>query len=87
MAGLTHTSVATGFDEALVQRLLARALARSLHEVYLGRRERRELSRRVPPLLAQRGPPGTHDVALVGWTLDALRGMRSGETIRVRTGG
>lgn len=120
MAGLSHTPVATGFDDDLVQRLLARALALparvpvfgisglqgsgkstlarqlvvaarsqgvkalalSLDDFYLGRRERRELSRRVHPLLAQRGPPGTHDIALACGTLDSLRGMRPGETVR-----
>ena len=59
------------------------ALALSLDDFYLGRRERRELSRRVHPLLAQRGPPGTHDVALACRTLAELRGMRPGEIVRV----
>lgn len=59
------------------------ALALSLDDFYLGRRERRELSRRVHPLLAQRGPPGTHDVALACRTLDALRAMGPGEIVRV----
>lgn len=121
MARPSHTPAAPGFDDALVQRLLARAralpaqvpvfgitglqgsgkstlarqlvsaartagveaLALSLDDFYLGRRERRELSRRVHPLLAQRGPPGTHDVALACRTLDSLRGMRPGAIVRV----
>jgi D-glycerate 3-kinase len=45
----------------------------SLDDFYLGRRERRRLARRVHPLLAQRGPPGSHDVALALATVDALR--------------
>lgn len=121
MARPSHTPAATGFDEVLVQRLLARALALpgqapvfgitglpgsgkstlarqlvvaarkqgtdvvalSLDDFYLGRRERRALSRRVHPLLAQRGPPGTHDVALACRTLDALRAMQPGDIVRV----
>ncbi len=121
MARPSHTPAATGFDEALVQRLLNQALALpaqapvfgitglpgsgkstlarqlvgaarkkgifavalSLDDFYLGRRERRALSRRVHPLLAQRGPPGTHDVALACRTLDALRAMRPGDIVRV----
>lgn len=117
----SHTPVAPGFDDALVQRLLARALAlpapvpvfgisglqgsgkstlakqlvsaarkrgvralaQSLDDFYLGRRERRELSRTVHPLLAQRGPPGTHDLALARRTLDALRAMQPGEVVTV----
>ena len=121
MARPSHTPAAPGFDDAFVQRLLARALALpapvpvfgisglqgsgksslarqlvsaarqrgvkalalSLDDFYLGRRERRELSRRVHPLLAQRGPPGTHDVALACRTLDALRTMQPGDIVRV----
>ena len=121
MARPSHTPPAPGFDDTLVQRLLARALALpapvpvfgisglqgsgkstlaqqlvsaarkrgaralalSLDDFYLGRRERRKLSRRVHPLLAQRGPPGTHDLALACRTLDALRTMQPGDIVRV----
>jgi D-glycerate 3-kinase len=50
-----------------------RAVALSIDDFYLGRRERQALARRVHPLLATRGPPGAHDVALACTTLDALR--------------
>lgn len=59
------------------------AIALSIDDFYLGRRERRALARRVHPLLAQRGPPGTHDVALACSTLDALRSMQPGDVVRV----
>lgn len=36
----------------------------SLDDLYLPRTERERLAREVHPLLATRGPPGTHDVAL-----------------------
>lgn len=45
----------------------------SLDDTYLGLRERRRLGRDVHPLLATRGPPGSHDIALACETLDALR--------------
>jgi len=45
----------------------------SIDDFYLGRRERLRLGRRVHPLLATRGPPGTHDVALACDVLDRLR--------------
>ncbi len=48
------------------------AVALSLDDFYLGRRARRQLARRVHPLFATRGVPGTHDVALLAATLDAL---------------
>jgi D-glycerate 3-kinase len=45
----------------------------SIDDVYFGPRERRRLARDIHPLLATRGPPGTHDIALACDTLDALR--------------
>lgn len=45
----------------------------SLDDLYLTRAEREQLSRRVHPLLATRGVPGTHDVALGAEKLRALR--------------
>ena len=50
-----------------------RATALSLDDVYLTRGERLRLARDVHPLLATRGPPGTHALALACDTLDALR--------------
>lgn len=44
----------------------------SLDDLYLTRAERQDLAQRVHPLLATRGVPGTHDVALGMATLDAL---------------
>ncbi len=58
---------------------LARAAARrfggvafSLDDAYLTKAERAALGREVHPLLATRGPPGTHDLALAERTVDAL---------------
>jgi D-glycerate 3-kinase len=53
-----------------------RALALSIDDFYLGRRERLHLGRTVHPLCATRGPPGTHDVPLACEVLDALRDRR-----------
>lgn len=50
-----------------------RAAVLSVDDFYLGRRERQRLGRQVHPLLATRGPPGTHEVALACATLDRLR--------------
>jgi D-glycerate 3-kinase len=49
------------------------ALALSIDDFYFGRRDRRELARRVHPLLARRGPPGSHELPLALAVLDALR--------------
>ncbi len=48
------------------------AVALSLDDFYLGREARAWLAGQVHPLLATRGPPGTHDVAVACGVLDAL---------------
>jgi D-glycerate 3-kinase len=61
---------------AVVSRLLADAGLKvavlSLDDLYLTRAERLALAAEVHPLLATRGPPGTHDVALGLAVLDGL---------------
>lgn len=49
----------------------------SIDDFYLGRRERLALGRRVHPLLATRGPPGSHDIDLALETIDGLRAGRA----------
>jgi D-glycerate 3-kinase len=44
----------------------------SIDDLYLSRAERSRLAETVHPLLATRGPPGTHDVALGVHLLEAL---------------
>lgn len=44
----------------------------SLDDVYLTKAERAALGRATHPLLATRGPPGTHDLALADRTIDSL---------------
>ena len=44
----------------------------ALDDFYLTRPERAELAREVHPLLATRGVPGTHDIALLTRTVDRL---------------
>jgi D-glycerate 3-kinase len=48
------------------------AVTLSLDDVYLTRAERESLGSEVHPLLRTRGVPGTHDLALLASTLDAL---------------
>ena len=48
------------------------AVAVSVDDFYLDRPQRQRLARQVHPLLATRGPPGTHDLPLACRTLDAL---------------
>ncbi|MFT4257082.1 MAG: kinase [Pseudoxanthomonas sp.] len=51
----------------------SRAAVVSIDDFYLRKAQRAALARTVHPLLATRGPPGTHDIALALHTLDALR--------------
>ncbi|MFD3262757.1 kinase [Phenylobacterium ferrooxidans] len=51
----------------------------SLDDLYLTRAQRQDLARDVHPLMATRGVPGTHDVALGLAVLDGLAGP--GETL------
>ena len=53
----------------------------SMDDFYLSRSERLELSRRVHPLLATRGPPGTHDCEMMGDHLQRLRRLGDGESM------
>ena len=71
-----------GSGKSTLAALLAMALPRlfglsvcalSLDDFYLTRTARQSLATRVHPLLATRGVPGTHDVALMQRTLEALR--------------
>ena len=60
---------------ATVRLLRARdlsAVSLSLDDFYLSRAARADLVRTVHPLLAVRGPPGTHDVGLACAVLDSL---------------
>jgi D-glycerate 3-kinase len=44
----------------------------SIDDFYLTKAQREQLAREVQPLLASRGPPGTHDLGLAAATLDSL---------------
>ena len=61
-AQLVAAATACGFD----------AIGMSLDDFYLTREQRRQLACDVHPLFLTRGVPGTHDVALLHATLDAL---------------
>jgi D-glycerate 3-kinase len=63
---------------ALAQSHGLRVASLSIDDFYLDHDARTTLAGEVHPLLATRGPPGTHDLALAGDTLD---GLRAGKTI------
>lgn len=73
---------------SVLQRLLEdgfglRVAGFSIDDLYLTCAERLELGRTVHPLLATRGVPGTHDIALGQHLLDELTGGSSGRTVAI----
>lgn len=75
LQGSGKSTLAAQLVEAATARGL-HAVAVSIDDFYLDRPERKRLAREVHPLLVTRGPPGTHDWALAGATLQALRAGR-----------
>jgi D-glycerate 3-kinase len=70
--GSGKSTVAAAAVRLLKDRGLS-AVALSLDDLYLPKSARERLAKEKHPLLATRGPPGTHDVVLAGAALDQLR--------------
>jgi D-glycerate 3-kinase len=62
---------------ALAEARGLRPVVLSIDDLYLDQPERQRLGREVHPLLATRGAPGSHDLALGRATVDALRAGRA----------
>jgi D-glycerate 3-kinase len=58
---------------ALAETRGLRVAVLSIDDFYLRRDQRQRLAREVHPLLATRGPPGSHDVGLALETMESLR--------------
>ena len=72
--GSGKSTLCAFLEHALLPDLGLSAVTVSLDDLYLTHDARAALARSVHPLLATRGVPGTHDVALGCAILDALRG-------------
>lgn len=59
------------------------SVALALDDFYLTRAKREALARDVHPLFATRGPPGTHDIALLAGTLTRLLDARPEDRLRL----
>jgi len=80
---LIGISGAQGSGKTTLARTAAEALGcahLSLDDVYLTWAERARMAREVHPLFATRGPPGTHDLALLTTTVAALGAAGPGQT-------
>ena len=74
IAGLQGTGKSTFAAQmaGLAQSRGLRIAVLSIDDFYLTKAERERLARGIHPLLASRGPPGTHDLGLAADTLDLL---------------
>jgi D-glycerate 3-kinase len=74
IAGLQGTGKSTLAAQlaCLAQTRGHRVAVLSIDDFYLTKAERERLARDTHPLLANRGPPGTHDLGLAAKTLDLL---------------
>ncbi|MDN3640531.1 zeta toxin family protein [Simiduia curdlanivorans] len=71
--GSGKSTLAAYLQAALQQTHKRSAVCLSLDDFYLTKAERHALAKKVHPLLATRGVPGTHDVQLALKTLEALK--------------
>lgn len=72
LSGPQGSGKSTALAEA-VAALPVPVLGASIDDFYLTHQEREALAREVSPLYLTRGPPGTHDLALLSRTIAALR--------------
>ena len=72
LSGPQGSGKSTALSEA-VRALSMPVTGASIDDFYLTHEERADLARTVSPLLATRGPPGTHDLTLLQDTVAALR--------------
>lgn len=70
--GSGKSTLAAHLPQLLQTRHGLKADGFSIDDVYLTRSERQNLARKVHPLLATRGAPGTHDLALADITITGL---------------
>jgi D-glycerate 3-kinase len=81
--GTGKSTLASALQVLLQHGFGLRSLVISLDDYYLTKSERNELARRVHPLLATRGVPGTHDGARLQHDLTRLRAAQSGDPIEL----
>lgn len=81
--GSGKSTLVAALQRQLRERHGLHAVAVALDDFYRTRAERERLAREVHPLLATRGVPGTHDVALAARVLQRLRALGAGERLRL----
>ncbi len=77
--GAGKTTITTELQHRYGDRLLVLCL----DDFYLTKAERASLAKEVSPLFETRGPPGTHDLALLNTVLDDLHNASENSTLRI----
>jgi D-glycerate 3-kinase len=78
--GSGKSTLCTLLKEVMIHGFGERVAVLSIDDVYETHDGRQELARRVHPLFATRGVPGTHDVALAVGTINRLLSQGDGES-------
>ena len=81
--GTGKSTLAHLLAELLEQDHGKRVAILSIDDIYLTKAERQALADDVHPMLATRGVPGTHDVHLGIDTIESLKKLGDGESIRI----
>lgn len=81
--GSGKSTLATRLKHCLADTHGLRLAVLGLDDLYLTHSQRRQLAEDVHPLLATRGVPGTHEVALGTELLRRLRDLHSGESLSI----
>ncbi|WDE04203.1 kinase [Thalassomonas viridans] len=76
--GSGKSTLADYMSRVLIHEYRLNTVCCSLDDFYLDHIQRQQLAKSVHPLLATRGVPGTHDIALLGNTLDKLANAETG---------
>lgn len=82
LSGAQGSGKSTALRQAITM-VAAPVAGASIDDFYLTRDEREALATRISPLLLTRGPPGTHDLALLRDTIDRLRAATSGAGLEI----
>jgi D-glycerate 3-kinase len=75
LCSLLQIVLEQGFDQ--------RVTTLSIDDLYLTQAERKRLAQQIHPLLATRGVPGTHDVALGRKLLQGLSKLKEGQSLEI----
>lgn len=81
--GTGKTTLADSLSRYLPDKKECSVVCVSIDDFYLTRQQRQELAASVHPLLATRGPPGTHDIDLASKTIQDIKALAAGDSTKI----